>query len=62
MNNYGLTNALTMSNPRIYASKFVAIFQKNNCIPLDICFSLQETSFPAITPPKHIQTLLFYQL
>ena len=63
MSGYELTYRSAMCNPQIYASKFVAIFIftifLNSCILLRICFSLQEKQSPAITPPKHMQTLLF---
>jgi hypothetical protein len=56
-----------MSNFEIYTSKFVAIstimyFFNKNFIMHKMCFSLQEKQFHAITPPKLMQTLLFYWL
>ena len=33
-----------------------------SCIFLRICFSLQEKESLAVTPPKQMQTLLFYWL
>ena len=70
MSGYGLNYKLTMSNPKIYASKFWQLnflifmrsFLREKCILLRICFSLQEKQFHAITPRKQMQTLLCYWL
>ena len=67
MSTYGLTYKLTMCNPKFYTLKFVAIsifMNKKNKIAfsLDIVSLCKKNGFPAITPPKHMQTLLFYRV
>ena len=69
MSDYGLIYRTTMCCTLDFtASKFVAIsifmnLKEKDCILLArLCFSLQEKQFPTITPPKQMQTLLFYRL
>jgi hypothetical protein len=67
MSGYDLTYKSTMCHPIIYALKFAAIFVFMNflsflgCILLKKKFFSQEKYFLVIiTPPKHMQALLFH--
>lgn len=67
MNNYVLTYRSTMCNPKIYASKFLAIsifMNFENIIAFSLeCVSLRKSKqFSVIALPKHMQTLLYYHL
>ena len=66
MRGYGLPYRSTMCNPKIYSLIFCSNFHIHESfkklIAL-ICFSSHEKRFgDIITPPRRMQTPLFYQL
>ena len=46
----------------IYMENIFTYFNFDFSISFDVFFSLHKKKLLTITPPKHVQTLLFYQL